>query len=58
MPCPTDELEKAALVDEVVFFALLEERLSADAQNFSGAANFVAGGFESCFDGVALEIFE
>src|ERR1700746_1116215 len=53
-----EDKAKQRLLEQVVLFALLEKGFAADTQDFCGAANFIARGFESCFNGVTLEVFE
>src|SRR5580692_1058132 len=47
-----------ATLQQAELFAFLEQRLATDAQDFGGAADFVVGGIERDFDGVALEVFQ
>jgi hypothetical protein len=43
---------------QTVLFALFEQRFPADAENFGGFCDVVAGGFQGLGNGFALEVFE
>ncbi len=46
------------MLQQAEFFALFEQCLAADAENFGAAADFVARSLERRFDYLAFEIFE
>ena len=52
------EHEQANLHFRLVFLALFEQGLAADAQNFGSAANLVVRGFQRCGDRFLLNLFQ
>src|SRR5580704_15395666 len=49
---------RALLIEQAILLSFFEQRLAADAQNFGGAADFVARGLESGTNRIALELLQ